>query len=116
NLEARSELNFASLTAFAGEDKEASISIMKTFTEETRKSIEALRVALKEGSREDSSRISHKMIPLFSMLGANTLVQHLRILEKNDDELTDQGWNHLLDSVIKQASLIVEDAEAAMKR
>lgn len=115
NLEAKSELNFSSLTAFAGEDTEASISIMRTFTEETRKSIDALRVALDEGKREDSSRISHKLIPLFSMLGANSLVQHLRILEKNDEELSNQGWCRLLESVIRQATLIVEDAEASIK-
>lgn len=115
NLEAKSELNFASLTAFAGEDTEASVSIMRTFTEETRKSVEALSEALSDGNREESSRISHKLIPLFSMLGANSLVQHLRILEKNDDELTDQGWERLLDSVIKQALSIVEDAEASIK-
>lgn len=48
HLEAKSELNFSSLTAFAGEDTEASASILKTFSEETRKSIDLLREALEE--------------------------------------------------------------------
>ena len=107
HLEARSELNFSSLTAFAGEDPEASASILKTFSEETRKSIDLLR-------DEEASRISHKLIPLFTMLGANSLVQHLRILEKNDEELTDSGWYHLLGEVIEQALAIVKDAESAI--
>ena len=114
HLEARSELNFSSLTAFAGEDPEASASILKTFSEETRKSIDLLRDALEGKDREEASRISHKLIPLFTMLGANSLVQHLRILEKNDEELTDSGWYHLLGEVIEQALAIVKDAESAI--
>lgn len=111
-LEAKTGLDFSSLTSFAGEDPEASASILKTFSEETRKSIDLLRVALETEDREDASRISHKLIPLFTMLGANSLVQHLRILEKNDEELTDSGWHHLLDEVIAQALSIVADAES----
>ena len=114
HLEAKSELNFSSLTAFAGEDTEASASILKTFSEETRKSIDLLREALEGKDREEASRISHKLIPLFTMLGANSLVQHLRILEKNDEELTDSGWYHLLGEVIEQALAIVKDAESAI--
>ena len=52
------------------------------------------------------------MIPLFSMLGANSLVQHLRLLEKNDAELTDSGWDRLLEEVIAMARAIVEQASA----
>ena len=79
HLEARSELNFSSLTAFAGEDPEASASILKTFSEETRKSIDLLRDALEGKDREEASRISHKLIPLFTMLGANSLVKPLPV-------------------------------------
>ena len=50
------------------------------------------------------------------MLGANSLVQHLRILEKNDEELTDSGWYHLLGEVIEQALAIVKDAESAKEK
>ena len=73
-----------------------------------------LRDALEGKDREEASRISHKLIPLFTMLGANSLVQHLRILEKNDEELTDSGWYHLLGEVIEQALAIVKDAESAI--
>ena len=48
------------------------------------------------------------------MLGANTLVQHLRILEKNDEELTDMGWRRLLQEVIEQALAIVRDVESGL--
>lgn len=108
--EARGELNFASLTAFAGEDKAASDSILRTFAQETGKSIARLQKALAGSDRLEAARVSHKLIPLFTMLGANTLVQHLRILEKNDDELTDSGWRHLLGEVIERASAVVDEA------
>lgn len=113
-LEAKTELNFSTLTAFAGEDKAASASILRTFSEETRKSIDLLHEALEAEDRQQASRISHKLIPLFTMLGANSLVQHLRLLEKNDEELTDSGWLHLLSEVIAQALSVVEGAETVI--
>lgn len=51
------------------------------------------------------------MIPLFSMLGANNLVQELRILEKNDAELTDAAWKNLLPSVIEKAEEVTRRAD-----
>lgn len=104
------ELNFDSLTAFAGEDKEASASIIRTFTEETNKSISLLQQALEKTERGPAAKISHKLIPLFTMLGASDLVAQLRILEKNDEALTDDGWKRLLSEVIRQASVVVGQA------
>lgn len=110
HLEPVVKIDFSTLTAFAGEDEEASASILKTFTEETGKSIELLRKALAEEDRQEASRLSHKLIPLLTMLGANNLVQKLRILEKNDDELTEEGWKKLLAEVIDNVSDIVRQA------
>ena len=111
HLQPETSLDFWSLTAFAGEDTEARKSILKTFSEETRKNLQLLNEAWQQGDRTASARIAHKMIPLFTMLGANALVQELRILEKNDAELTDDGWNRLLPSVIKKATEIVSKTE-----
>ncbi len=111
NLEPVVKIDFSTLTAFAGEDKEASASILRTFTEETDKSIQLLSIALKARNRIEASRLSHKLIPLLTMLGANNLVQKLRILEKNDGELTDESWLTLLDEVIENVSDIVRQAK-----
>ena len=46
------------------------------------------------------------------MLGANTLVQHLRLLEKQDPELPSATWLQLLDEVVAQAQALVEEAES----
>ena len=110
HLEPVVKIDFSTLTAFAGEDKEASASILRTFTEETEKSIHLLQSALQAEDRTEASRLSHKLIPLLTMLGANNLVQKLRILEKNDEELTDSGWQTLLGEVIENVSDIVAQA------
>jgi len=104
------EFNFDSLTAFAGEDKEASASIIRTFAEETNKSVSLLQQALEKTDRAQAAKISHKLIPLFTMLGASDLVAQLRILEKNDEALTDEGWKRLLSEVIRQAGVVVGQA------
>ena len=103
--------DFSSLTAFAGEDSEASMGILRTFIEETQKSIEGLMAARSATDRVEAGRIAHKLIPLFAMLGANSLVQHLRLLEKQDPELPSTTWSQLLDEVVAQAQSLVEEAK-----
>ena len=103
---------FSSLTAFAGEDSEASLGILRTFIEETHKSIEGLMAARAATDRVEAGRIAHKLIPLFAMLGANSLVQHLRLLEKQDPELPSTTWSQLLDEVVAQAQSLVEEAKS----
>ena len=110
-LEPCAGFDFSSLTAFAGEDSEASMGILRTFIEETHKSIEGLMAARAATDRVEAGRIAHKLIPLFAMLGANSLVQHLRLLEKQDPELPSNTWSQLLDEVVAQAQSLVEEAK-----
>ena len=111
-LEPCAGFDFSSLTAFAGEDSEASMGILRTFIEETQKSIEGLMAARAAADRVEAGRIAHKLIPLFAMLGANSLVQHLRLLEKQDPELPSTTWSQLLDEVVAQAQSLVEEAKS----
>ena len=104
--------DFSSLTAFAGEDSEASMGILRTFIEETQKSIEGLMAARAATDRVEAGRIAHKLIPRGAMLGANSLVQHLRLLEKQDPELPSKTWSELLDEVVAQAQSLVEEAKS----
>jgi len=109
--EAAVEFNFNSLTAFAGEDKAASASIVRTFTEETNKSIALLQEALNKNDKLLASKVAHKLLPLFSMIGAKSVIAQLRVLEVNDDALTNSGWERLMNEVIRQAVGIVEQAK-----
>lgn len=108
--EEKPELNFSSLTDFAGEDKIASARIIRTFTEETTKSISLLKEAEKKGDRELAANVCHKSIPLFTMLGASVLVGKLRKLERYDKSDLQIEWNILLTEVIKEAEAIVKQA------
>lgn len=108
-MEVTADFNFDSLTAFAGEDKEASASILKTFVEETSKSNALLEAALQEGNREQSAKISHKMIPLFTMLGAVSLVETLRIIEKNAVAMPIGEWETCLKEVIASVRSIISN-------
>lgn len=110
-----SDFNFDSLTAFAGEDKEASASILKTFVEETAKSNMLLEAALHDNDREQSAKISHKMVPLFTMLGATTLVDKLRHIEKNACTLPEEDWKALLSEVLSEVKKIIDQAASALR-
>lgn len=110
-----SDFNFDSLTAFAGEDKEASASILKTFVEETTKSNVLLEGTLQDDDREQSAKISHKMVPLFTMLGATSLVEKLRVIEKNATTLPVEEWKSLLSEVIAEVKKIIEQAMIVSK-
>lgn len=114
NIKPAEELNFASLTAFAGEDKEASASILRTFTEETHKSILLFKKALDDKNRKQVARLSHKSIPIFSMLGDGRLVGQLRVLENEAPDLNDEDWKKLLDTCIERINTILEQSKMAM--
>ncbi|MDR1645387.1 MAG: response regulator [Tannerellaceae bacterium] len=100
-------LNWAALTSFAGDDKDASHAILRTFSEETRQSIALLQEALNDGNRPQAAKLSHKLIPLFTMLEAHTLVRQLRVLESNDDTLDESAWRQTLKDVITQATAVI---------
>lgn len=73
--------NFSALTAFSGDDSEAAKSILESFVSETRLNIERLQKAVDTADMDELAAVSHKMIPLFTLIGATELVEQLKILE-----------------------------------
>lgn len=73
--------NFSALTAFSGDDSEAAKSILESFVSETRFNIERLQKAVDTADTDELAAVSHKMIPLFTLIGATELVEQLKILE-----------------------------------
>lgn len=110
-IEITTDFNFDSLTAFAGKDKDASDSILRTFIEETAKSNELLETCLRDADRGQSAKLSHKMIPLFTMLGATSLVEQLRLIEKNAQFMPFGEWENSLAEVIAGINKVVVQAE-----
>lgn len=76
-----SALNFSALTVFSADDSEAADSIMRSFATESRLNAERLQKALNERDMDEIAAVSHKMIPLFTLIGAKELVAQLKLLE-----------------------------------
>lgn len=74
-------INLSALTAFSGDDEEAARDILNSFMEETDKNIERLKQAIDQSDTEVISAVAHKMLPLFTLIGANSLTILLRTLE-----------------------------------
>ncbi|MDR1500299.1 MAG: response regulator [Tannerellaceae bacterium] len=102
-------LNVSALTAFASDDKEAAASILQTFIEETRKDISILKEASGKADRNKAASISHKLIPTFTMLGAETIVASLRTLEANKETPEDSSWKETVDNLIERITTAIEE-------
>lgn len=76
-----SPYNFSALTAFSGDDAAAAKSIIESFVSETRLNAGRLRSAMEARDMEEIAAVSHKMIPLFTLVGALELVETLKKLE-----------------------------------
>ena len=74
-------LNFSALTAFSGDDPDAAKSILESFVQETRLNADRLRQTLDAEDIHGVAAMGHKMLPLFTLLGATELVALLKELE-----------------------------------
>lgn len=83
------ELRFDALTAYAGDDAEAAQSILASFAEQTAANCTALCKALDADDAAGVKALAHKMLPIFTMLGAGTVADTLRRAETHEGALTD---------------------------
>lgn len=83
------ELNFEALTAYAGDDPEAARSILTSFAEQSAANCRLLEGALAAGDAAALKAIAHKMLPIFTMLGATAVADALRMAEQWEGPLTD---------------------------
>ncbi|MDR1357721.1 MAG: response regulator [Tannerellaceae bacterium] len=102
------EPNVAALTAFAGNDATAAAAILQSFSEETQKSLSLLQKALAEANRQQAAAISHKLIPLFTLLEAKTIVALLRTLETNENATNDPQWKQTLAAAIARIQALTD--------
>lgn len=71
-------VDFTALTAYAGDDPEAARSILRSFAEQTAGNCAELERALGEGDAATVKTLAHKMLPIFTMLGAAEVAETLR--------------------------------------
>lgn len=81
NVDVDSPYHFAALTAFSEGDQEAARSIIDSFIEETGKNAERMQQALADKDVDAIAAMAHKLLPLFTLLGASVAVSSLSWLE-----------------------------------
>ena len=74
-------INLSALTAYSEDDPEAAYSIIHTFIEETGKNVERMQQALNEKEVDGIAAMAHKLLPLFTMIGAEETIAPLKWLE-----------------------------------
>lgn len=103
-------IDFSALTAYAGDDAEAARSILHSFAEQTAANCNDLEKALDAEDEAAVKALAHKMIPIFTMLGAREVAEVLRRAE-NRDEAAVGVQTAALRSVIGKIRAIVAEAE-----
>ena len=106
-----SALNFSALTAFSGDDPDAAKSILESFVIETRLNVDRLRQALETEDTDGIAAMGHKMLPLFTLLGASELVTLLKELEASrgvpfDEKIKEKSLAalRLIGDILEQAA------------
>ena len=77
--------DFSALTAFAGNDPEASRDILDTFRQETQRNAQAFRQACRQKDKAEACRLAHKLLPTFTLVNASCTAD-LQTLERRRDE------------------------------
>ena len=83
-----------------GNDAEAARAIVQSFVEETRENLRRMHEALKADDVDRLSTVAHKMIPLFTLIGAKRVVTLLRRLEAAKGRTLDEALRTVVTEVV----------------
>ena len=83
-------MNFSALTVYSEDDPEAACSIIETFIEETEKNIDIVQQALDNEDTDAIAAMAHKLLPLFTLIGASETIAPLKYLESCRGEMFKQ--------------------------
>ena len=86
-------------------DPEAASEILRTFISETKKNRECMEEALAKKNMEDITAIAHKLLPLFTMLGATRCIPALTWMEQR------RGTTEIGEEAIEKTNFIIEEIE-----
>ena len=98
-------LDFSALTAFSEDDPEAAAEILRTFISETKKNREYMEEALAKRNMEGITAIAHKLLPLFTMLGATRCIPALTWMEQR------RGTAEISEEALEKTNFIVKEIE-----
>ena len=103
-------LNFKALAAFSEYEPEATRSIISSFIEETEKNIGRMKKALEDEDMAGIAGMSHKLLPLLTLIGAGNIVPLLSWLEARRDEDISDEVKQKTEAVLPLLWLVVEEA------
>ena len=101
-------IDFTALTAYAGDDPEAARNILHSFAEQTAGNCTGLERALGEGDAAAVKALAHKMLPIFTMLGAAEVAEALRRAETCEGPLPETLCGELRAAVEKIRAIVAE--------
>jgi len=104
-------INFSALTAYSEDDPEAAYSIIHTFIEETGKNVERMQQALNEKEVDGIAAMAHKLLPLFTMIGAEDTIAPLKWLEACRGEEFSEKIEETTFNTLEAVRKIISEAE-----
>lgn len=111
DMQAVDSLNFSALTAFSEDDAEAARTIIQTFVEETEKNADRMQQALTDEEVDGIAAMSHKLLPLFSLIGATDAVPLLNWLEAQRSKNFSEEIKEKTGCVLQEIRKILEEAK-----
>ena len=105
-----SSLDFSALTAFSEDDPNAAKEIIRTFVSETKKNRSCMATALENEEIEGITAMAHKLLPLFTMLGANTSIAPLTWLEQK------RGTTEMTSEIREKALFILDEIDRVIRQ
>lgn len=86
------------LIEFVSDDKETSIAILQSFIDETGESWDRLKKAFQKEDQKAIQGIAHKVLPLFRLMGNQSLISLMERLEKGE-MLSEEDRSVVLDKI-----------------
>lgn len=104
-------INFSALTAYSEDDPEAAYSIIQTFVEETKKNIGRMQQALVDKDTDGIAAMAHKLLPLFTLIGASDAIAPLKYLESCRGESFSSEIGDTTSVTLATVCTIISEAE-----
>lgn len=111
DMQSVDSLNFSALTAFSEDDAEAARTIIQTFVEETEKNAGCMQQALTDKDTDGIAAMSHKLLPLFSLIGATDAIPLLNWLEAQRGKNFSEEIKEKTGCVLQEIRKILEEAK-----
>lgn len=102
--------NFAALTAFSEDDPVAARSIIQTFVEETEKNADRMQQALLNEEVDGIAAMAHKLLPLFTLIGASDALPLLSQLEAERGQYFTEEISNKTETVLREIQRVLDAA------